>query len=171
MVIKDPKYVPIRDSNLITLGVLPVDDAIGAAGPIMVQDVFITRSDIVAHLRGMEAEFESLIFGIADGTFSDTEIEEHYGTNGPLHNRDNVSNEKARRRIQTIGIFGENEAHIAFDGNNPSGTITKIWSHNTRMGFTEDSGSWRWFLFNSGTLEITTGMSLRIFAKHHTRWM
>ncbi len=167
MVMKDTKYVPIRETVGITLSTTGAEVAVGIPGLAIEQDVFITRSDIIATLTGFSvADIESLIFGLADGSLTDVEVAECLNTDGPLHSRDNDNDETSRRRVQIVGIM--NEPFSAGTAMNQSVYI----QHKTRMGFnTGSTAGWKWWAYNPTANAFVTGATLKLLVLHHARWL
>jgi len=170
---KDGKYVPIHERATITLGALAANSAEITTGPTMVQNVFITRSDIAMTICELPQDNAGgpLLIGIADRALSGAEIEECIEADGPLHERDNLLDEQSRRRVQYIDVLNpfENCEHTGSALQLlPYGKFVK---HNTRMKFTEDSAGWTWWAYNLGNDAFTTGGLLKLVVLHHARWL
>lgn len=167
---KDNSYVPLREDTVITVGALPTGSAVIQAGLPMEQDVFITRSDIFVTLKLANADQYNggFLFGIADGNLNAVAIAECLEADGPLFDRDSDRDILARKRVQLIGALAPVSVLRPTEDNGAS----LIWDfkHNTRMKFTEDGGSWNWFVYNLSGETPISGVLFGVLAQHHARW-
>ncbi len=170
---KQGTYVPIREYTTITPGALGANTLLATAGPTMTEPVFITRSDIMVALKehaiSAAGTIGPVIFGIADKALTEAQIQEALLSVGPEHPGDVVSDERSRRRIQTIGHLDVSKAtRVAVDDHV---AIVVQFKHNTRLKFTEDGAGWNWWIFNMGSAALIDGSTLKVLALHHAHWL
>lgn len=152
-----------------------VDITVGALGPLTME---LTSSySLVDHFRILRAELYcietgvtagetgELLVGLADGSLTDSEIEDAIESIAVEPGGSNT--EEAERPVWPIGLM-PHQGEAAIQGTHSQDGKPWVWTK--RWTFREDTG-WKWWIYNLGSNNRTTGATLRIFAKLYGVWV
>ncbi len=169
---KDGKGVMIIENPTVALGALAAGTAILLTGGVTIQEDFrILRSDIMALIAGLTAgEGIGLLFGIANGELSATEIAQALLVEGPVDRNDAVSNERAGRNVKVLSaldLYGNPSATAGLLRGENGGPIIQSkhrWTYS-------DPEGWNFFVFNASAGTLTTGSVCDVNVKHFGVWV
>ncbi len=165
---KDGKGVIIRQSLNQAIGTLAaqVSLLIGTK-PATLERFRIIKAEIYATITGATSgELNGMFLGLADGDFSNAEIEAAIEANGPQGPNDQVGEELAERFIMMFGATDRETGTELVFHNDHGG---HIMSETVRWTFARTK-SWNWFIYNMGAAP-TTGASVIIRAKLFGVWV
>ncbi len=112
-----------------------------------------------AGVNGFTTGEGPLLWGLMDGDYVLSELEEYLELQGPLNSGDKISKERSTRSIQVMGAIGG-------DGNPDWHQMTPV-----RLGkFREDIG-WTVWVYNFGPAALTTGASCSVQSILFGRWI
>ncbi len=170
---KDGKGVILNDVEIATsLGTLGSLAAIVLAGPSMEHKFRILRTDVQCFIidAANAKDVTGLMFGIANGDLSATEISAKIVTN-PVAPQDRPENEVASRNVKILGVLKTDgpEARVTFqfwgpEGQGPYMTNKHRWTYHS-------PDAWNWFIFNGGSTAMTTGALATLIATHYGVWV
>ncbi len=169
---KDGKGVILRESRSQALATLANNTALLIGTKLaIVEDFRIIKSEILADVDGMTSGEQPLLFGIANGNLSVTEIAEALQVDGPLGPSEAIENERVMRAVWIIGTTGgESAADLDITWKSKSGGDTHVLTLPTAWTFTDADG-WNFFVFNDSGAILTTGATLKVRAKHFGVWV
>ncbi len=165
---KDGKGIILRETPNQALGALA-----GAAGIIIgtnlatLERFRMLRGEVYATISNLTSgEGTGLLFGLADGDYSITEIEQCIEANGPLGPNDKIVEETSERAVWFMGAIDRETGTTAIFENEGGGHMLVI---KPRWTFAR-AKSWNWFVYNNGP-SITTGATLNTRNKLFGVWV
>ena len=170
---KDGRGIILYELEVTTsLGALANLAAIKLAGPSMEHKFRILRSDVECYLIDATTtkDVTGLIFGIANGDLSATEIAEAM-TAVPTEPNDAVTSERAQRNIKVLGVLDVRGAPVAgtsFMFVGPEGSPMMQNKHRWTYHPIE---MWDWFVFNNTGSDLTIGALATLSATHYGLWV
>lgn len=167
---KDGTGAIIRENTLLTMGALAAGLALRFPAITLGEDFRMLKSEISCFIEALTAgEGQGLIFGIANGELSVTEIADCLKANGPTDLNDRANQELAERNVKVLSasnpLFDSAGTHRPFIGNEGGPLIVSKhrWTYSNPEG-------WNFFIFNDG-LTLTTGATARLLATHFGLWV
>lgn len=157
---KDGRGFIYHEINALTLGALAAEDVAVVAGPTIDEDFRIMKTEVFVAYQNPTQNEGAVVFGIAQGALTATEIEECLEAE-PTDENDVPAVEQAMRAVFPLGILV-----MATDG----GRIIDHIDRKLTWTFKNAEG-WQWFAYNLDSGALTTGGSLRILAKHYGVWV
>lgn len=151
------------------MGALADQAAVKIDAISLTEDFRVLKAEVYAIINGATAtQLDGLLFGIADGELSATEIAEAIVAE-PADKNDNLANEHSMRPVWVMGAVSDREAgqvQAVFIGENggPLMKWTKKWTFNNPEG-------WDYFVFNNSGTVLTTGADCRVLATHFGLWV
>lgn len=171
---KDGAGIILHELEVTTsLSTLASLAAIKLSGPSSVDHKFrILRSDVACYLvdAANTKDVTGLLFGIANGELSVTEIAEAM-TAVPTNPNDAVTSERAQRNVKLLGVLdvrGSPVAGTSFMFVGPEGTPMMVNKHRWTYHPPE---MWDWFIFNNTGSDMTTGALATLAATHYGVWV
>ncbi len=164
---KDGTGTIFREIQTITLSTLASGAALKAAATAgIVEDFRILKTEYVAFVDGAVTDGEPFLIGIADNGLTVTEIQECLNTGDPSNPSDFPEAENAMRPVWvTDGYIGHVGTAELTGRQKLQGEIKLRWTFNDAVS------GWTWFAFNIGGATMTTGVVVRIYAKHFGVWV
>lgn len=165
---KDGKGVIIRQSlNQPILTLAAQVTLIIGTKPAILERFRIIKAEVIATITGATSgELNGMFLGLADGDFSNAEIEAAIEANGPAGPNDVVSEELAERYIMWFGATDRETGTTLVFHNEEGGHEMK---RTIRWTFSRTK-SWNWFIYNMGVAP-TTGANVIIRAKLFGVWV
>ncbi len=159
----------INETVSITVGALAENDVIGEGSLAATQGGFVTTTDVLCQYSGFTAaEGTGVMLGVASGDLSDAEIEEAIEAQGPFFEGQTPQSERADRMVRFVGNIGPKPNELV-----PTTVLTSnlFLSFPTRIKFKEEFANMlRWFIYNHGTITLTTGATVKLTLLHNVRW-
>ncbi len=158
---KRPLFVPVIDGQL-ALGALAASDvAKGNLGSVLDQECWAISIDTIISTTNITAGDGPLLVGVAHSDYSAAEIEEWIEEASSWIKSNKIGQERARRKIRTIGIFrGNLDEEIMNDGR----------MLRTKLGFAlEDGQTLAFWGYNQSDVVFTTGGTVNIHGKAYLR--
>ncbi len=167
---KKSTMVIIKETQTTALGALAAGAAVAVVGPAITDDYRIIKTEVHAQIEGLTAgEGNGLIFGIANGDLSASQIAESLVTDGPVNASDRDKAEEAGRFTRMLsGSALMPDANTIRDFPNDHGG--PIIEKTIRWTFSKGVG-WDWWVFNNDGSALTTGATLRLVATHYGVWV
>ncbi len=161
--------VIIRENTSEAIGTLADQNIDRNTDLTMEEDYRMLKAEVQAVITGVTTgQGTGLLFGIADGELSDTEIEEVLVLDGPVDRNDNLAKERAGRFVKVFGMFrpGTTPETLICHGieGGPIMVIKPRWTFSNPEG-------WVWFVFNNSGGTFTTGASLKVTATSYGVWV
>lgn len=166
---KDGKGVIIREIVTLTAGALGVGAAVKHTGGATLETTpfRILKTEYFVTIQGnFGAEGDEVIVGMCDGELSTTEIANCLGANGPGDRNNHAAHNNAMLPVWTLSQH--KEAHDAATSYH-AGDVGKI-TFNPKWTFGATEG-WSFFAYNPLAGSLTSGLVLRIHAKHYGVWV
>ncbi len=166
---KNHTGVIIRENTAEAIGTLANQNVKRNTDLVIEEDFRLLKSEVTAIITGATTgQSTGLLFGIADGELTDTEVEEVLVLDGPVDRNDNLANERANRFVKIIGQFvrgatTETLQAVGIQG----GPIMEV---KPRWTFSNPEG-WVWFVFNNSQGSFTTGATLAVHATDYGVWV
>lgn len=164
---KDGKGVIIREIVDITVGALADNSCIkqtaGGLGSDLNEDFRLIKTEYYIHANGWQAGEGPVYVGVANNELTTTEIAESLTISGPQDRSDRLNEEKATRATWLFGSINASDAYRTPEGTPPQ-------EKSLRWTFTAGDG-WTWFAHNNSGGTLTTGLVIRIIAKHFGVWV
>lgn len=161
----DSKLAIVYDVINITLGTLASVTAVTTVSKIdtaRLQGFRVTRTEWFIERLGGTFGDDPVVVGYGFGTTS-TQISEALTRDpqsGSVNAGDTVLNDETMRPIFPMAAFSSENLQLLMK----SGVTKPMWS-------APEGGFLNWFAFNFGGGALTTGGSIRIFAKHFGVWL
>ncbi len=165
---KDGTGVILREARGQAIGALASEAAIILGTNTAILERFrIIKLEVYAVINAMTTgEGTGLLFGIADGDFSISEIEAAIEVTGPLGPNDNVLEEVAERYVKILGAVDRETGTEAIFENEKGGHKME---RNIRWTFARTK-SWNFFIYNLGAA-FTTGATCNLRATSYGVWV
>lgn len=164
---KDGKGAIIMENAQIALSTLADATAIkqtsGGIGGNLQEDFRILKTEYSVFVEGGTQGEGPITIGLADNELSVAEIAECLDLNGPVDRNDRDGNEKATRPVWELVSLN------AGDVDNFSDIVQRM-EKKFRWTFSDAEG-WTWFAYNDSGGTLTTGVIVRIRAKHFGVWV
>lgn len=168
----DKFFVSHWDMDL-TPGALAANDLDTVSLCVFDDDIFVINADIAIFWKGIQATTEhNLLYGLADSSLTEAEIEEFVEHDGPANRGQSVEIEKARRKVIMLGTLDPSGMTAG------SSTISKFHRraeirlsvYNEGTATLGTNGLYFW-IYNAGGSALTTGSLVRVIATMYARWM
>ncbi len=164
--------VIIRENTSQALGALAATAAIKVdPDAVMEEDFRMLKSEIFAQIEGLTAgEGVQLLFGIANGELTATEIGECLNTDGPVDRNDRANKEMAERFVKVLGMFTGDQGNQAIATEKTINTDGRPLIVKPRWTFSNPEG-WAFFVYNQGADVLTTNATVRVIATNYGVWV
>lgn len=168
---KDGRGAIVREQRSQSLGTLANNTALLIGTKIAtLEDFRILRSEISVFVNALtDGEGPGLMFGLADGDLTASEIASAITTGGPVGPNDVVAGNIAERPVFVIGMI-EDESNNGtvgvFHGEHAGGMIV----YKPKWTFANGT-SWNWFVFNNIGAAFTTGATIKLLVKNFGVWV
>ncbi len=165
---KDGKGVIIRESRSQVLGTIAAETALVIGTKLATLERFrMLRCEVYATLTGLTSgELTGLLFVLADGDLTQTEVEACIESDGPLGPNDSVIADIADRPVWTFGAIDRETGSEAIFENTEGGHMMVV---KPRWTFARTK-SWNFLVYNLGAAP-TTGASVIIRVKSFGVWV
>ncbi len=165
---KDGKGVIIRENRTQALGALSNGDLILIGTNLGTLERFrMLRNEAFATVGSLTTgEGTGLLFGLADGDLSATEVDEAIETQGPLGPNDRIAEAITERPVWFAGAFDRETGTEGIFENENGGHMLVL---KPRWTFARTK-SWNFFVYNLGN-NLTTGSTVRMRSKSFGVWV
>ncbi len=168
----------ITEVQTVALSTLADQAALSLSQLTLSEDFRILKSEIAAGIINLDDEenAQGLLFGMANGELSDTEIAQAIVAGGPLDRNDRLAAERASRYVKILSSFKwssvghPNTTRTSADGIFEGEGGSPIIVNKPRWTFSDPEG-WVFFIFNNTGSALTTGATVRMTAKHFGVWV
>ncbi len=147
----------------IALGALSAANLVSGSSQVHEKDFRISRMKGGCYIDNGTLDQGPIAYGIADGTYTDTEIEEC------LNARVIDVNQEPEMEQSIRGVYFLGLASLT-DGQNLSEFDEKI-NHTFRRDFNQVNGAWKFWFFNVDNVALTTGGTAHFFTKYWGVWV
>ncbi len=161
--------VIIRENTAEAIGTLANQNVKRNTDLVLEEDFRMLKTEVQAIITGATTgQSTGLLFGIADGELTDTEVEEVLVLDGPVDRNDNLAQERAGRFVKTLGMFVRGATTETLHAVGIEGGPMII--SKPRWTFSNPEG-WVWFVFNNSQGSFTTGATLAVTATSYGVWV
>lgn len=161
---KDGKGVILYETNEVSLGTLAKDTVLSMGNYGIEEDFRMLRSEVFVIHRDPTAGEGPLLFGLARGDLTVTEIKETLETE-PTDPQD-TKLEKSHRPVWPLGFIGQGHGGTVTD---PSAEF--VWDKRWTFMSKSSNDGWQFWVYNMDLAALTTGSKIRYIAKHFGVWV
>lgn len=164
---KDNKGVIITEQRSQALSTLGAQTAMFIGTKLAMEEDFrMLKAQIHVLVSGLDiADAGKLLFGLADGNLTTTQIAECITANGPLNPNEVPEKDRAMRPVFWGGALAGDLATIKdLQTGGPVVEMKPRWTF-------QDGDSWNWFVYNQSATALTTGATAFLIAKDYGVWV